>query len=221
MISVPGRWWFAADRIGFGAACVALLAVSAAGCSRTSAEGATPVRRLVIVGDSLSVYPSTEQSFPAELQRRIDEKRLPWTVTNAGISGETTSGGAARFENALTADVGAIVVALGANDGLRGVSLTTVEANLAAMIERARQRRVSVLLCGMETPPTRGFGYSLAFRRVYPRLAKKYAIPLVPFLLSGVALEPGMTGPDGIHPNAAGARQIAETIWPYLRPMLR
>jgi len=169
----------------------------------------------------LSVYPSSAESFPAELQRRIDERGLRWTVTNAGISGDTTSGGAARIDGVLTADVGAVVVALGANDGLRGVNVSVVETNLTEMIERARRQRIGVLLCGMEAPPTRGWGYTLAFRRVYPRLAKKYAVPLVPFLLSGVVLAPDMNGPDGIHPNAAGARQIAETIWPYLRPMLR
>jgi acyl-CoA thioesterase-1 len=219
MVSVPGRWRFAVDRIGFGAGCVVLAVLSAVGCARPSAEA--PVRRLVVIGDSLSVYPSADQSFPAELQRRIDEQGLPWTVTNGGISGDTTSGGAARLDDALAGDVGAIVIALGANDGLRGVNVATVETNLAAMIERARERHVRVLLCGMETPPTHGFAYSLAFRRIYPRLAKKYAVPLVPFLLSGVALAPEMNGPDGVHPNVAGARQIAETIWPYLKPMFR
>ena len=219
-MKVPGRWRFAVDRIEFCAACVALLAAVASGCARPAAADA-PERRLVVIGDSLSVYPSTEASFPAELQRRIDKQGLSWVVTNAGIIGDTTSAGALRVDAALGPDVGAMVVALGANDGLRGVDLTTIETNLAEMIERARQRHVAVLLCGMETPPTRGFGYSLAFRRIYPRLAKKYAVPLVPFLLSGAVLEPGMTGPDGIHPNEAGARQIAETIWPYLRPMLR
>jgi len=197
------------------------LAVATLACARTSAEGTARLRRLVVLGDSLSVYPSTDQSFPAELQRRIDEHGLRWTVTNAGKSGDTTAGGAARIDSILAADVGAIVVALGANDGLRGIALSTVEANLAEMIEQAERRGIRVLLCGMEAPPTRGWGYTLGFRRVYPRVSKKYAVPLVPFLLGGVALDPDMNGSDGIHPNAAGARQIAETIWPYLRPMLR
>ena len=198
-----------------------MLACTAAACTRTSAHADTPLRRVVVIGDSLSVYPSREESFPAELQRRIDDRGLPWTVSNAGISGDTTTGGASRIDDLITADVGAIIVALGANDGLRGVDLSVVETNLTEIIQRARRYRVGVLLCGMEAPPTRGWGYTLAFRRVYPRLAKKHAVPLVPFLLSGVALAPEMNGPDGIHPNAAGAKQIAETIWPYLRPMLR
>jgi acyl-CoA thioesterase-1 len=212
------RW---VDRNGIRLGCAITMAVVTLACARTSADADPQLRRLVVLGDSLSVYPSTDQSFPAELQRRIDEDGLRWVVTNAGKSGDTTADGAARIGSIFAADVGAIVVALGANDGLRGVDLSSVEANLAEMIERAKRRGIRVLLCGMEAPPTRGWGYALAFRRVYPRVSKKYAVPLVPFLLGGVALAPEMNGADGVHPNAAGARQIAETIWPYLRLMLR
>jgi acyl-CoA thioesterase-1 len=177
-------------------------------------------RRIVVLGDSLSVSPSRGQSFPSQLQAEIDSRRLPWLVVNAGINGDTTTGGLRRVEALLDSDVAVLVVALGANDGLRGVPVPTVETNLAAIIEAALQRNVRVLLCGMETPPTNGWQYTIAFHHIYPRLAMQYGVPLVPFLLSGVALVPNMNGADGVHPNAAGARMIAGNIWPYLEPLL-
>jgi acyl-CoA thioesterase-1 len=118
-------------------------------------------------------------------------------------------------------DVGVLVLALGANDGLRGVAIPTIEQNLTTIIERALSRNIRVLLCGMETPPMRGWKYTLAFHELFPRLAAKYNLPLVPFLLAGVALVPDMNGQDGIHPNAAGARRIADNIWPSLEPLLQ
>jgi acyl-CoA thioesterase-1 len=125
-----------------------------------------------------------------------------------------------RLEPLLAGDVGVLVVALGANDGLRGVDVSTVERNLSAIIDAAQGRGIRVLLCGMETLPTHGWDYTVAFHYLFPRLAQQHAVPLVPFLLAGVALAPDMTGPDGFHPNAAGARRIAETIWPYLEPLV-
>ena len=142
-------------------------------------------------------------------------------MTNAGVSGDTTAGGLRRVESLLAGDVGVLVVALGANDGLRGIGVSTVEKNLSTIIELAQRHNVRVLLCGMETPPTHGWDYSVAFHYVFPRLAQQYAVPLVPFLLTGVALTPDMNGPDGIHPNAAGAQRIADTIWPYLEPLVQ
>jgi acyl-CoA thioesterase I len=155
------------------------------------------------------------------LQARVTELGLPWQVINAGVGGDTTSGGLRRVDALLTGEVGVLVVALGANDGLRGVAVSVVEANLSTIIERAQERNIRVLLCGMETPPLHGLRYSLAFHQLFPRVAVKYDVPLVPFLLSGVVLDPDLNGNDGIHPNAAGARQIAETVWPYLEPLVR
>jgi acyl-CoA thioesterase-1 len=180
-----------------------------------------PTRRVVVLGDSLAVSPSRSESFPSVLEARIGRERLPWTVTNAGINGDTTSGGLLRIEGLLRDDVGVLVLELGANDGLRGVPLATIEQNLARMSELAQGRGLGVLLCGMETPPTRSIDYTLQFHSIYPRLSQRFGIPLVPFLLQGVALVSAMNGPDGIHPNAAGARRIAETVWPYLEPLLR
>jgi len=175
----------------------------------------------VILGDSLAVSPSREQGFPVHLQRRIDAEGSNWTVTNAGVRGDTTAGGARRVASVLSRDVGILVVALGANDGLRGVDISTIEKNLCSIFESVERPHTRVLLCGMETPPIRGWGYTLAFHQLFPRLAGKFGIPLVPFLLSGVALNSEMNGGDGIHPNSAGAQRIAGTVWPYLEPLLR
>ena len=138
-----------------------------------------------------------------------------------GINGDTTSGGVRRVEALLTADVGVLVLALGANDGLRGVPTDVVSRNLSQIIAAAQARGIAVLLCGMETLPTRGWDYLLAFHRIFPDLASRHQVPLVPFLLSGVALVREMNGPDGFHPNTAGAMQIAENVWLYLQRLLR
>jgi acyl-CoA thioesterase-1 len=100
------------------------------------------------------------------------------------------------------------------------VPIETVKKNLASIIEHVQDRNIRVLLCGMETPPAHGWDYTLAFHRLFPALAAQYAVPLVPFLLAGVALNPDLNGPDGIHPNAAGAQRIAETVWPYLESLV-
>ena len=175
---------------------------------------------MLVLGDSLAVSPSPGESFPAELQKRLDSTARGWTVNNAGVSGDTTSGGLRRFEQALTADTRVLVLELGANDGLHGVDISAIEKNLSTMIERAQARGIKVLLCGMETPPFNGFNYTVDFHRLFPRLAQKYNVAFVPFLLEGVALNPDLNGNDEIHPNAAGAKRIADTVWPYLQPLV-
>ena len=197
----------------------AALAVS---CSSPAAPGSssnTAIRRVVVLGDSLAVTPTPGESFPERLDARILQQRLPWTVTNAGTIGDTTADGVRRVESLLAADVGVLVVELGANDGLQGVDLATVERNLLSIVATAQQHNTRVLLCGMETPPTHGLDYSLTFHFVFPRVASARGVPLVPFLLAGVALVPDLTL-DGVHPNAAGAQRIADTVWPYLEPLL-
>jgi len=181
----------------------------------------TPIRRVVVLGDSLAVSPSIEDSFPSQLQARVEAQRLRWTVVNAGVNGDTTVDGLRRLDPLLTSDAGVLVVELGANDGLKGVPVSTIEQNLLAIVQRARERNVRPLLCGMETPPTYGLDYSVAFHFIFPTLAQQQSVPLVPFLLAGVALAPDLNGPDLVHPNAAGARRIAETVWTYLGPMLQ
>jgi acyl-CoA thioesterase-1 len=173
-----------------------------------------------VLGDSLAVSPSSSTNFPAELQARLDAAHPGWRVVNASYRGDTTTGGTRRFEQALTLDTKILILELGANDGLRGVDVTMVEQNLSRMIEYAQRRGIKVLLCGMEAPPLKSWDYSLAFHHIFPRLAAKYHVALVPFLLEGVALNPQMNGADRIHPNAAGARMIADTVWPYLLSLL-
>jgi acyl-CoA thioesterase I len=215
-------------RMTFSCSLAAVVAVASCGSTAGPAAPSSPGSdatpggrtRIVVLGDSLAVSPTRTDNFPAELQKRIDAAGFGWTVTNAGVSGDTTAGGLRRVDDALTADTGILVLELGANDGLRRIEISTVEQNLAAIIERAQSRNVQVLLCGMETPPMNGWDYTVAFHGVFPRVAAKYRVPLVPFLLAGVALVPDMNGPDEIHPNAAGARRIAETVWPYLERVI-
>jgi acyl-CoA thioesterase-1 len=216
-----------ARRVGICGPLVAAMAVACSSSasptrpSEESVDAAPRIQQVVVLGDSLAVSPSRDQSFPAVLRARITSLDLPWTVTNAGVGGDTTTGGLRRVSALLTDDVGVLVVALGANDGLRGVAVSVIEENLSTIIERAQARNIAVLLCGMETPPLNGWKYWLAFHQLFPRVAAKYNVPLVPFLLAGVALDPDMNGNDGIHPNASGARRIADTVWPYLEPLVR
>jgi acyl-CoA thioesterase-1 len=177
------------------------------------------VGRIVVLGDSLAVSPAKAESFPAHLQRRLDQSGVRWTVTNAGVWGDKTAGGLERFNAALPPDTRILILELGVNDGLRGVEISTIEKNLSTMIERAQARGIKVLLCGMIVPPRFGWDYAIGFHGLFPRLAAKYGIPLVPFLLDGVALRATMNTQDGIHPNAAGAERIADTVWPYLQPL--
>ena len=204
--------------------CVAALCVTT-GCDSTStpppASPSTITRRVVVLGDSLAVSPSVEQGFPSRLETRIARQGLPWTVTNAGVSGDTTADGLRRIDPLLASDVGVLVLELGANDGLRGVDVSTIRSNLATLIEAVQRRQIRVLLCGMDTPPTHGLNYSIAFHLIFPGLAQQYQVALVPFLLEGVILTPDLLGADGVHPNAAGAERIADTVWPYLEPLLR
>ena len=185
-----------------------------------AASPSVAAQRVVVLGDSLAVSPSPPESFPSHLQRRLESTGRQWVVVNAGVSGNTTADGLKRFDAAVPADARVLVLELGANDGLRGVDVATIQENLARIIERAQTRGMRVLLCGMETPPSKGWAYTLEYHQVFPRLAARYNVPLVPFLLAGVALNPEMNGADEIHPNAAGARRIADTVWPYLEPLL-
>jgi acyl-CoA thioesterase I len=181
---------------------------------------ASTPRRIAVLGDSLAVSPTLPESFPARLQARIDAHGLNWIVVNESDYGDTTADGLARLADVLGRDIQILVLELGANDGLDGVPVETIRRNLSAIIEAAERRNVRVLLCGMETPPARGFDYSIDFHLVFPAVAERHGIALVPFLLAGIALHPDYTGPDRVHPNTAGAERIAETVWPYLRPML-
>jgi acyl-CoA thioesterase-1 len=144
---------------------------------------------------------------------------LDFEVVNAGVSGDTSAGGLERLDWALDGDVRVLIVALGANDGLRGLPVDQLERNLAQVIERAQARGIAVILAGMEAPPNYGPDYIVAFHRVYTSLAGKYHVPLVPFLLQGVAGNASLNQADGIHPTAAGARIVADNVWAVLQPV--
>jgi acyl-CoA thioesterase I len=178
-------------------------------------------REIVVLGDSLAVSPSRAGGFPAELQKRLKAAGIDWTVVNAGVKGDKTAQGVRRLDTVLSRDARILIVELGVNDGLRGVAIAEVEKNLSTIIERAQRQGTRVLLCGMMVPPRYGWQYAIDFPRLFERLAARYDVPLVPFILQGVALNPDLNGPDGIHPNAAGARRIADTVWPFLEAMVR
>jgi acyl-CoA thioesterase I len=139
---------------------------------------------------------------------------------NAGVSGDTSARAVQRYRSALAGDVQVLILALGANDGLRGVPVEDLKRNLATVIEDAQARGISVLLCGMEALPLYGWKYSVAFHQAYVDLARTYDVPLVPFMMMNVIGNPDLMQPDRAHPNAEGARVMAEHVWPYLSSLL-
>ena len=179
---------------------------------------------LLVFGDSLSAaYGIGQQAgWVALLQERLRQKRLDYTVINASVSGETTSGGAARIAAALTAYKPAIVVvALGANDGLRGLPLGQMRDNLAVIVRAAQKSGSRVLLAGMKMPPNYGPQYTRDFEQAYVALARQFKCALVPFLLDGVAGKRELFLEDNLHPNAQAQPVILENVWKQLAPMLK
>jgi len=179
--------------------------------------------KIVVLGDSLSAGLGLLelQSYPALLQEKLNTDGYQWDVVNAGISGDTSAAGLQRTEWALSqGDVRILVLELGANDGLRGLPVSEMKKNLAAIIEQAREKRISVLLAGMEAPPNFGPEYTVSFRQVYRDLARQYKVTLLPFLLDKVAGDPSLNQADGIHPNIEGSRIVADTVWNVLKPMV-
>jgi acyl-CoA thioesterase I len=178
--------------------------------------------RIVFLGDSLTaglgVAPA--EAYPSLIDQRLRRSGLQYEIVNAGVSGDTSASGLRRLEWSLKGPVAVLVVALGANDGLRGLPVTELERNLATIIERARARHVAVLLAGMQAPPNFGAVYTQEFRAVYPALATRYDVPLIPFFLDGVAGLPAYNQADGIHPNPAGHRIVADLVWRQLEPLL-
>jgi acyl-CoA thioesterase-1 len=203
---------------------VALLAsIAAVGCkddSPTAPSRSSPV--IVAFGDSLTSGPGLrpDETYPALLQKRITGEGRDYRVVNAGVTGDTSNEALHRFDAALVPASEIIILAIGGNDGLRRVPVATVERNIATMIERAQTRGIHVLLCQMEAPPLGGLSYTIEFHRIFTRLSDRYKVPLVPFFLLGIVGNDDLDLDDTLHPNAAGHKVIADTIWPYLRPML-
>jgi acyl-CoA thioesterase-1 len=186
-----------------------------------AAAAAATRPRIAVLGDSLTagLGVSKTAAFPSLLQQRLDAAGLDFEVVNAGVSGDTSAGGLARLDWALDGDVRILIVALGGNDGLRGLPPEELQRNLAQIIERSQARGITVVLAGMEAPPNYGRDYIVSFHKVYPALATKYAVALVPFLLQGVAGNETLNQRDGIHPTAAGARIVADNVWAVLKPI--
>jgi acyl-CoA thioesterase-1 len=199
-----------------------LTLVSALALTASISRGDAPRPRIVVLGDSLASGRGigTANAFPAVLQQKLDDAGLPYEVVNAGVSGDTTSGALRRFERFLDASVRVLVVELGANDGLRGVPIDRVKENLGRIIETAQARGITVLLCRMEALPMYGWDYTAAFHKAFDEIGRRYDVPMVPFILMNVIGNRDLMQPDRAHPNAAGARAIADNVWPYLKPLL-
>lgn len=212
-----------------------LVALALAGCGT---DGRTPELddaplppatgergRIVFLGTSLTagLGLDPDQAFPALIQRKLDAEGLRFEAVNAGVSGETSAGARRRIDWLLRQPVAVVVVETGANDGLRGLEVDSLRSNIQAIIDQARRQspKPAIVLLGMRAPPNLGAGYSRGFARVYTELAKENNVPLVPFLLEGVAGRPSLNQADMIHPTADGQRRMADTVWAVLEPLLR
>lgn len=191
-----------------------------------AADGPAPAkRRLVVLGDSLAAGYGVEQgeSWPDRLRARIDGAGLPFEVSNAGLSGDTTAGGLRRLDWVLKQRVDVLVIELGGNDGLRGIPPSTTRSNLVAMVRRTRTRwpGSTVVLAGMQMPPSMGKEHAEAFGRVFPDVARDEKAELIPHLLEGVGGVPEMNQEDLIHPTPMGHELVASNAWAVLGPVLR
>ena len=199
----------------------ALVAVLVASLAFAGPVHATE-RIVVAFGDSLTaglgVMP--DESYPAQLQARLRADGYAYRVVNAGASGDTTAGGLRRVDWALKNKPAIVIVALGANDAMRGQDLASVRANLDGIVARFQKAGARVLVAGMEVPPNYGERYAADFRRLYVEVARKRGAAFMPFLLDGVAGNPRLNQGDGIHPTAEGYRLVVDRLWPYLESML-
>ncbi len=183
-------------------------------------------RVVVFFGDSLTagygLDDPASQAYPALIQQKLTAAGLRWRVVNAGLSGETTSGGARRVDWILRQPIDIFLLALGANDGLRGIDVSVSRTNLQRIIDRVREKNPSaqIVLAGMMMPPTLGADYTREFAAIYPALAEKNRATLIPFLLERVGGVAALNQGDQIHPNPAGHAVIAETVWSQLQPLL-
>lgn len=217
----------------------AILAV-AASCVLVACGGADPVGselalqtsaalpaserpRVVVLGDSLTegLGLQADEAFPAVLQARLEREGYGVDVVNAGVSGDTTAGGVRRLDWALDGDVRVVIVALGGNDGLRGLPAEAMRENLTTIVTRTLDRGAAVIVAGMEAPPNYGPAYTAAFREVFSEVASDHDVTFVPFLLEGIAGVRELNQADDIHPTAEGARRIADNLWPALVPLVQ
>ena len=214
-----------------------LLALLAAGCHSDTATTKTeapataeapPAKQqpaILFFGDSITAGLGVEpdEAYPALIENRVDSLHLPYTVINAGLSGETTAGGRSRLNWVLSRQpVSVFVLELGGNDGLRGLPLADTRKNLQAIIDTVRQRapQAKIVLAGMQIPPNMGPAYAADFKRLYAETATKNHLTLIPFLLEGVGGIARLNQRDGIHPTPEGHRLVARTVWRTVQPLL-
>jgi acyl-CoA thioesterase-1 len=211
--------FFVAAALAFGAGSLVASDIS----SVPAASAAATAKTIVVLGDSLAAGYGLDrtEAFPALLQRKVNESGLKFQVVNAGVSGDTSAGGLRRLDWLLKRPIDVLVIELGGNDGLRGLSATALKKNLQSIIEgtRAKYPGVKIVLAGMKMPANFG-EYATQFEGVYSELAKEQNVALVPFLLEGVGGRPALNLPDGIHPTAEGQKVLAENVWRVLKPVL-
>lgn len=199
------------------ATCGALLAEEPADANDT-------VKRIVILGDSITAGYGLDPSeaYPALIQQKITASGFPFTLANAGVSGDTTAGGLRRVAWAMGQGADVLIIALGGNDGLRGISPEETKKNLLGIIAAARGRHpgINVLLAGMQMPDNMGPEFTARFKAVFPEVAKESGATLIPYLLEGIGGDESLNQPDGIHPTAEGQEKVAENVWEILRAVI-
>ena len=190
--------------------------------AQTSAARETKPIKMVVLGDSLSagLGLSASSAFPARLQKSLEAKGIAVDMINAGVSGDTTSGGRDRLDWSVPEGTEAVILELGANDALRGIDPRVTRAALTDILTRLKARKIAVLLCGMVAPPNYGSDYSARFNAIYPELAKSFGVPLYPFFLEGVASDARLNQADGLHPTAEGVDMIVKNILPTVEAFL-
>jgi acyl-CoA thioesterase I len=190
--------------------------------SNTTSIASPGFPRIVALGDSLTagLGVSPDQSYPAQLQERLDQAGFHYRVINAGVSGDTTAGGLRRLDWILKSKPRIVIVELGTNDALRGQPLATMYSNLEKIINRLQNAETAVVIAGMKIPPNYGLDYTKGFESIFEQLAREHRVTLIPFLLEGVAARPELNQADGIHPTAAGYQIVADTVMQALLPLL-
>jgi acyl-CoA thioesterase-1 len=203
---------------------VLLMALMTAGTVLAQTPAASPAKpiKMVVLGDSLSagLGLSASAAFPARLQKSLEAKGINVDMINAGVSGDTTSGGRDRLDWSVPEGTDAVILELGANDALRGTNPDVTRAALTDILTRLKARKIAVLLCGMLAPPNYGSEYAARFNAIYPEISKSFGVPLYPFFLEGVAAEAKLNQPDGLHPTAAGVDVIVKNILPSVEAFL-
>jgi acyl-CoA thioesterase I len=203
---------------------VLIMALMTAAPALAQTPAAAPDRpvKMVVLGDSLSAglgLPATS-AFPVRLQKTLGDKGIKVDMTNAGVSGDTSSGGRDRLDWSVPEGTEAVIVELGANDALRGIDPAVTRAALTEILTRLKSRKIAVLLCGMLAPPNYGSEYAARFNAIYPELSKSFGVPLYPFFLEGVAADAKLNQADGIHPTADGVDVIVKNILPMVEALV-